>query len=311
LPWLLGQSTNMDYQTKAKETLSRDLARRRAQRNVSLSNSERSVFPEDVKSETTAQTKTAPADTTMTDAPSSSTKKEGVSAKSQGKAGSPSHPGDLPALEISDLDRTKMGSTGQSEHLSKGSRTEPDPSTTSAAKPTDETPATAGLNKMNFDSIFPEGAGEDGAPDLAFDLDFPTDAVGEQHLLGEDFALAGNIQSTAPPITGLPTDSLNDDFGSLLPDLGEYGTLNDGDLSMLDMQIGTTSTGEAGQSQTARNEAVSIDNAGGTTDLLQSDSNFDNLFLDSTEFDLGTGDGTGTLGEGGEFDDAFFGLGDS
>ena len=271
-----------------------------------VSKLERSLLPAKSESEDTVQAMAIPSDTVMTEAPSPSKRRKESLSNTQGKGGSPGGLKDRPVLKISDLDRLNKDATDQSAPASKS---EVDQTSISAARNVEETPATAGLNKMDFDTIFPDGAGEDGAGDLNFDLDFTTDTAGEQNMLGEDFALAGNIQSTAPPITGLPAD--NDDFSSLLPDLEEYGTLNDSDLSMLDMPIGATSTVEASQSQAAKSETGLLGDAGGSHDLLQSDSNLDNLFMDSTDFDIGTGNGTGTLGEGGEFDDAFFGLGDT
>ncbi|KAI9810281.1 MAG: hypothetical protein M1827_006331 [Pycnora praestabilis] len=176
----------------------------------------------------------------------------------------------------------------------------------------DETPATAGLKDMNFESMFADVSGEGGDNDLNFDLDFSGDGTGNENLLNDD-PFGNNIGETAA--SALPGPS-NEDVSSLLPGLESYANADD-DFSMLELPPSSNAIDNAVGSavNNLQTTQTAYGGSNGPTDLLPPDSSFDDLFFNSAEFNIGDGnvgstggDDSGMLGEGGEFDDAFFGL---
>ncbi|KAI9827734.1 MAG: hypothetical protein M1832_004223 [Thelocarpon impressellum] len=168
------------------------------------------------------------------------------------------------------------------------------------AAPVDETPATAGLDKMDFESMFPDSAGDAATADLNFDLDFSADgsadAAGLAEGLGDAFDGVGATEATG-----------NDTMDALLPGLESYANAAD-DLDLLQMPATTTtSTADAvaAPAPASAGQPTDPDAASIPPDLLPPEStSFDDLFFNSGDLELGDGV------DGGEFDDALFGLGD-
>ena len=171
---------------------------------------------------------------------------------------------------------------------------------TKAAPPAqDETPVTAGLSKIDIESMFPDTSGDGTADDLNFGLDFSTDGAGQASLAedtfggGDDGLLVGDMG--AGDGSGVATGA--DDMQSLLTDLGDFAG------------AGTATAADGSVPATANFDASNM-----LADLAPPEStSFDDLFFNSAELDMGdgtgaAGDGNLTLGEGGEFDDALFGL---
>ncbi|KFZ03215.1 hypothetical protein V502_11136 [Pseudogymnoascus sp. VKM F-4520 (FW-2644)] len=170
---------------------------------------------------------------------------------------------------------------------------------------------------MTYESLFGPKSAHDDHPDLNFDdFDFGTDtaAADQGDNQGQDYSMQndGNIDLST---FGEPTDQPfgNDDGSSMLQGLESYANQvpeESGDINMLD-------TANSGGNAGGDGEIINLDGedgvgmSGADLDLAMgiggNETNFDDL-LDGLDFEGGD-DTTGL--ENHEFDDAYFGIGDS
>ncbi|KFY86817.1 hypothetical protein V500_07386 [Pseudogymnoascus sp. VKM F-4518 (FW-2643)] len=170
---------------------------------------------------------------------------------------------------------------------------------------------------MTYESLFGPKSAHDDHPDLNFDdFDFGTDtaAADQGDNQGQDYSMQndGHIDLST---FGEPTDQPfgNDDGGSMLQGLESYANQvpeESGDINMLD-------TANSGGNAGGDGEIINLDGedgvgmSGADLDLAMgiggNETNFDDL-LDGLDFEGGD-DTTGL--ENQEFDDAYFGIGDS
>lgn len=170
---------------------------------------------------------------------------------------------------------------------------------------------------MTYESLFGPKSAHDDHPDLNFDdFDFGTDtaAADQGDNQGQDYSMQndGHIDLST---FGEPTDQPfgNDDGSSMLQGLESYANQvpeESGDINMLDMANSGANAGGDG-------EIINLDGedgvgmSGADLDLAMgiggNETNFDDL-LDGLDFEGGD-DTTGL--ENQEFDDAYFGIGDS
>lgn len=169
---------------------------------------------------------------------------------------------------------------------------------------------------ITYESLFSPKSAHDDHPDLNFDdFDFGTDtAAADGQDQGQDFSMQndGNIDlSTFGDSNDQPFG--NDDGNSMLPGLESYANQvpeDSGDINMLD-------TANTGGNAGGDGEIINLDGedgvgmSGADLDLAMgiggNETNFDDL-LDGLDFEGGD-DTTGL--ENQEFDDAYFGIGDS
>ncbi|KAI9795711.1 MAG: hypothetical protein M1833_006880 [Piccolia ochrophora] len=213
----------------------------------------------------------------------------------------------LPPLDLSNVGPITLDTEGKKAAVE--NRADED-KVLSQAPSVNETPATAGLDKMDFESMFPDSAIEGDALDLNFDLDFPIDSSGEPGSLVND----GNVGLATTDVgrtSGTPGAPANDDVNSLLPGLESYA--NDADsLNLLDLPSANTG-GDIAMGDSAATHGLDVDTLSGELGPPES-TNFDDLFFDSAGLDLGSGVGNteggeeNAFGKGGEFD-ALFDLG--
>lgn len=170
---------------------------------------------------------------------------------------------------------------------------------------------------MTYESLFGPKSVHDDHPDLNFDdFDFGTDtaAADQGDNQGQDYSMQndGHIDLST---FGEPTDQPfgNDDGSSMLQGLESYANQvpeESGDINMLD-------TANSGGNAGGDGEIINLDGedgvgmSGADLDLAMgiggNETNFDDL-LDGLDFEGGD-DTTGL--ENQEFDDAYFGIGDS
>lgn len=209
------------------------------------------------------------------------------------------------ALSAMQLNGEASDATGQIQQHETDAKldTEPEnPSTTYDDLFESKSPTTAGVQDIDFDSMFndlPSG-GADGN-NLSQDAgDF-------------DFSFSGSAANDAS--TAFPSN--NDAVSSLLPGLESYANIG-GDESTSN-QVDVTDFGmldlpnQDGQNNTSSNDSSNDQQAnnGAADDSTQPQGQFTggSTYDDLFDFDLEMGDGA-TVGEGTEFEDALFGLGE-
>lgn len=196
-----------------------------------------------------------------------------------------------------------------------------------------EAPAAAETNDdMNYESLFgPEGA-HDNHPDLNFDdFDFGPDNTASEQVQSQDFAHndAQMDLSTFGDHTQQQQQFSNDDVSSMLQGLETYANQapdEGGDVDMLgggDVGDGNDNVAAGGEAGAEGNQVMGggpgaaghdeFGMSGTDLDLAMgmgaNETSFDDL-LDGMDFG-GGGEGEGGELEGQEFDDAFFGIGES
>ncbi|KAI9716246.1 MAG: hypothetical protein M1812_005471 [Candelaria pacifica] len=173
----------------------------------------------------------------------------------------------------------------------------------SEAAPGDETPATAGLKDMNFESMFADLDG--GGSEMNYDLDFSVPGGGDENVLGDD-PFMNTIDGNDPSL--IPGNS-SEDINSLLPGLENYANNPSDDFGMLD---NPNTSGQAENLDLNEQSSLQIPSTTtATEEVLPSESNFDDLFNsgDLVMDDENDEAGDGTLGGGSEFlDNAFFNM---
>ena len=166
---------------------------------------------------------------------------------------------------------------------------------------------------MTYESLFGPKSANDDHPDL-YDFDFGTDNAAEGDNQGQDYSMQndGHIDlSTFGEASDQPFG--NGDGSSMLQGLESYANRvpeESGDINMLD-------TANTGGNAGGDGEIINLDGEDGigmsgadldlAMDIGGKETNFDDL-LDSLDFEGGD-DTTGL--ENQEFDDAYFGIGDS
>jgi hypothetical protein len=168
---------------------------------------------------------------------------------------------------------------------------------------------------MTYESLFGPKSAHDDHPDLNFDdFDFGTENAAEGENQGQDYSMQndGHIDlSTFGEASDQPFG--NDDGSSMLQGLESYANQvpeKSGDINMLD-------TANTGGNAGGDGEIINLDGEDGigmsgadldlAMDIGGNETNFDDL-LDGMDFEGGD-DTTGL--ENQEFDDAYFGIGDS
>ncbi|KAI9698816.1 MAG: hypothetical protein M1836_003926 [Candelina mexicana] len=212
-----------------------------------------------------------------------------------GKKHDPTPP---PALDMLSITNPNTFVETEGEKVAPDSTAEAaDAIVSSEVAPGDETPATAGLKDMNFESMFADLDG--GGSEMNYDLDFSVAGGGDQNVLGDDpfpSTIGGNENSS-------------ENINSLLPGLENYANNAGDDFGMLDNPTtsGPADTLELNEQSSHQLPATTA----APTEVLPSESNFDDLFSsgDLIMDDENEEAGDGTLGGGNEFlDDAFFNM---
>lgn len=210
-------------------------------------------------------------------------------------------PAPPPALDMSSLSNRDIKEENESSNVPPTSAGEGvDTVAVSEAVPEDETPATAGLKDMNFESMFADLDG--GGSKMNYDLDFSVD--GADHMVLGDDPFINNIVENQSSL--IPENS-GEDISSLLPGLENYANDGGDEFGMLDNQTTSGPENSLDMHEQTTQQLPPTTNA--PTDVLPSESNFDDLFDSGGLVMDGENDetGDGTLGGGNEFlDDAFF-----
>lgn len=329
--------------------MTRDLAAARARREESLRQAavKRENIPEaSTKGLDLSKTaSSAPAAASNVDANSDATKEDGKTVAEHAKPvettpkkpDSPSETRPTPSATAPPKPSATHTNTidlasPSSPKPSAGTKSHPpsaDPATSSEAPraTAEAAPATTDLTKLDLESMFPDSSGgRSGAGDDKIEVDtmeFDLDFSGDPALTGDDTQPKAGDAMIVDGATD--NDTGTDDMAALLPGLESYANASNDDFSLLGTTSApamTTATSTAGGLSTTGppSEAVTMGfDLNDTGDMMPAEStNFDDLFFNSTDVDLGEGqdgsggamdfgDGAGGDG-GGEFSDALFNL---